>query len=116
METNLSGKKVAIVVTNGFEQSEFEEPLKSLKKAGAKVDIVSIKKEKVKGWKDKNWGDEFEVDLAIDSADSNNYDALVLPGGVMNPDALRTNADALLSLYQRNPVKDKRRIAITIAA
>lgn len=95
METKLSEKKVAIVITNGFEQSEFEEPLKALKEAGAKVDIISLKKEKVKGWKDKNWGSEFEVDLTIESADSQNYDALVLPGGVMNPDALRTNEDVV---------------------
>lgn len=91
MEKNLSGKKVAIVVTHGFEQSEFEEPLNALKKSGAKVEVISLKKEKVKGWKDKNWGDEFEVDLAIEDAESKTYDALVLPGGVMNPDALRTN-------------------------
>ncbi len=95
MEDKLNGKKVAIVVTNGFEQSEFEKPLQALKESGATVKIISLKKEKIKGWKDKNWGDEFEVDLAIGDANSEDFDALVLPGGVMNPDQLRVNKDVV---------------------
>ncbi len=87
----LNGKKVAIVVTDGFEQSEFEEPLKALKESGASIDVISLKKGKIKSWKGKDWGEEFEVNLSIEEAKSENYDALVLPGGVMNPDALRTN-------------------------
>lgn len=95
MEKNLSEKKVAILVTNGFEQSEFEEPLKALKKEGIHVDVISLKDEKIKSWKDKNWGAEFDVDYAIDNVRSSDYDALVLPGGVMNPDALRTNQEVV---------------------
>lgn len=95
MENKLAGKKVAIVVTNGFEQSEFEKPLEALKENGAAVTVISLKKDKIKGWKDKNWGDEFEVDLAIADAKSDDYDALVLPGGVMNPDQLRVNKDVV---------------------
>ncbi len=91
MEKKLNGKTVAIIVANGFEQSEFEVPRKALLDEGAQVDVISLKAGKVKAWKDKNWGDEFEVDHTIDEVESGNYDALVLPGGVMNPDALRTN-------------------------
>ncbi|PBQ33327.1 protease [Sphingobacteriaceae bacterium] len=109
MEKILSQKKVAIVVTNGFEQSEFEEPLNALKEAGAKVDIISLKKEKVKAWKDKNWGDEFAVDLGIEEADSQNYDALVLPGGVMNPDVLRTNEDVIA--FVKDFIEDEKPVA-----
>lgn len=91
MEKKLTGKKVAIVMTNGFEQAEFEEPFKTLKDEGADVKVISLKKEKIKAWDKKDWGKEVEVDLAIEEANSADYDALVLPGGVMNPDALRTN-------------------------
>lgn len=84
-------KKIAVLATNGFEQSEFEKPVEALKKENMIVDIISLKKEKIKGWKEKNWGDEFAVDHSIDDVNANDYDALVLPGGVMNPDALRTN-------------------------
>lgn len=91
MEKKLNGKKVAIIVTNGFEQSEFEEPRKALLDQGALVDLISLEKGNVKAWKDKNWGDEFKVDHTMDEVESGNYDALVLPGGVMNPDVLRTN-------------------------
>jgi protease I len=95
MEPKLNGKKVAIVVADGFEQSEFEEPLKELKKEGATVDVISIEKGTVRAWKNKNWGDEFEANVSILDADSNEYDALVLPGGVMNPDTLRANKDVI---------------------
>lgn len=95
MEHSLQGKKVAILATHGFEQSELQQPLESLIKAGALVDIVSLKKGKIKAWKDKNWGDEFEATKGIDEVKSHQYDALVLPGGVMNPDALRVNEDAV---------------------
>jgi protease I len=91
----LQNKKVAILVADGFEDSEFNEPLKALTEEGAIVEIVSLKKGKVKSWKDKNWGEEYEVDLAVDDADSKDYDALVLPGGVLNPDQLRVNKDAV---------------------
>ena len=75
MEKKLNDRKVAIIVTDGFEQSEFEKPLQALKEQGASVDVVSLKKGKVKAWNEKNWGDEFEATVAIDSAKSGDYDA-----------------------------------------
>lgn len=95
MEKKLIGKKVAILATDGFEQSELQEPHKALLNSGASVDIISLKKGKIKGWKDKNWGDEVEANVSIDEAKSRNYDALVLPGGVINPDKLRVNKDVV---------------------
>ncbi len=91
MEKKLNNRKVAIVVTDGFEQSEFEKPLEALKKEGAEVDVVSPKKGKIKAWNEKNWGNEFEANVAISEASSDKYDALLLPGGVMNPDNLRAD-------------------------
>ena len=95
MEKKLIGKKVAILATDGFEQSELLEPHKTLLNNGATVDIISLKKGKIKGWKDKNWGDEVEANVSIDEARSGNYDALVLPGGVISPDKLRVNRDVV---------------------
>ncbi len=95
MANELVGKKVAMLVTNGFEQSELTEPRQVLKQAGAGVDLVSLKKEAVKAWNHKEWGDEFHVDVHIDAARVEDYDALVLPGGVMNPDYLRLDPRAV---------------------
>lgn len=95
MENALKGKKVAILATHGFEQSELQQPLETLLHAGALVEIISLKKGKIKAWKDKNWGDEFDAVRGIDEVKSDQYDALVLPGGVMNPDTLRVNEDAV---------------------
>lgn len=92
---NLKGMKIAILVANGFEQSEMTEPKKALEQAGAKVDIISPEKSKVKGWKHTNWGDEFDVNVALDKAKPTDYAALVLPGGVMNPDKLRLDTQAI---------------------
>jgi protease I len=92
---SLSGKKVAIVVTHGFEESEFTEPKKTLEKEGAQVDVISLEKGPVKSWSKKNWGPEYEADKSIHEADAKDYDALVLPGGVMNPDQLRTNEEVV---------------------
>jgi protease I len=83
---NIKGKKVAILVENGFEQSEMVEPRKALDEAGAKTTIVSPAEKEVRGWKMKEWGDTFPVDLALDRAKPEDFDALLLPGGVMNPD------------------------------
>lgn len=91
----LEGKKIAILVANGFEQSELTEPKKALEKAGAKTDIISPEKDKVKGWKHDEWGDEFTIDVALDQANADYYDALLLPGGVINPDKLRLNPRAI---------------------
>lgn len=87
----LSGKKVAIVATDGFEQSELAEPMKALRDAGAQVEIVSPKQGKIQGWKHFDHADYFNVDKTIDQAKADDYDALMLPGGVANPDQLRMN-------------------------
>ena len=91
MKKQLNEKKAAILATDGFEQSEFEKPIEALKKAGIIVEVISLKTGTIKGWKEKDWGDEYKVDVTIDKALSTNYDILVLPGGVMNTDTLRTN-------------------------
>ena len=93
--TKLAGKKVAILVANGFEQVEMTEPRKALDLAGAKTEIVSPEPGKVKGWQHTQWGDEFPVDVTLDAAQAASYDALLLPGGVMNPDQLRANPKAV---------------------
>lgn len=92
---NLEGLKVAILVADGFEQVEMTEPRKALDQAGAKTFIVSPVKGKVKGWKSKVWGDEFPVDKELSQAKADEFDALLLPGGVMNPDTLRMNPAAV---------------------
>jgi protease I len=95
MAHELEGKKVAILVTDGFEQIELEEPRRALEQAGAKTEIVSPKPGKIKAWKLKEWGDSFTVDQTLDSADPNAFDALLLPGGQMNPDNLRIEKKAV---------------------
>jgi len=95
MSDELKNKKVAIVVENGFEQVEMTEPRKALEQAGAKTEIVSPVQGKVKGWKFTEWGDEFPVDRPIAQARAEDYDGLLLPGGVMNPDKLRRNEKVL---------------------
>ena len=92
---DISGKRIAILATNGFEQSELEVPLKKLREAGAKVDVVSPQPGEIKGWKDKNWGNPVPVDRTLDEAKPADYDALVLPGGVINPDLLRVEPKAV---------------------
>jgi protease I len=91
----LSGKKVAIVTENGFEEVELTSPKKALEQAGAMVEIVSSQEGKVKAWNHDHWSIELPVDKNISEANSDDYDALMLPGGVMNPDKLRTNEDAV---------------------
>jgi protease I len=91
----LSGHKVAILATDGFEKSELFEPKKALEGAGAVVDIVSFKIGKIKSWDKKDWGPSIEVDLDLDDANPEDFDALVLPGGVMNPDSLRKDQKAV---------------------
>jgi protease I len=95
MPQKINGIKVAILVADGFEQSEMTEPKKALEQAGAKTTIVSPVKGKVKGWKLKNWGDEFPVDKDLNQAKAEEFDALLLPGGVINPDTLRMNPAAV---------------------
>ncbi len=91
----LNNCRVAIVVTDGFEQVELTEPRKALEQAGARTEIISPNKEKVKGWNFKEWGEEIRVDVPIDQARASNYDALLLPGGVMNSDKLRMDDQVL---------------------
>jgi protease I len=86
----LNGKKVAILATDGFEQDELLSPLEALRDAGADVQVVSPSEEsKIKGWKHTDWGKKVKVDLPLNEANGEEFDALVLPGGVMNPDHLR---------------------------
>jgi len=92
---NLQGVKVAILVTDGFEQVELTEPRKALDQAGAQTRVVSPKNGKVKAWKFTEWGDELPVDVALDSARPEDFDALLLPGGVINPDKLRMEPKAV---------------------
>ncbi len=94
-DKNLNGKKVAILVTNGFEQIELEDPKKALEAAGAQTQIVSPDPGTVFGWQHTNWGDKFAVDVPLARASVQDYDALLLPGGVMNPDKLRMNQQAV---------------------
>lgn len=95
VNNNLNGKKVAILIADGFEQVEMTEPRKALEAAGASAKIVLPGEGKVKGWQHTQWGDEFPVDVPLDSANPGSFDALLLPGGVMNPDKLRMNSKAV---------------------
>lgn len=88
-------KTVAILVADGFEQSELESPRKALEQAGYETEIVSPNRGKVRSWSNKDWGDTFNVDIHLDRAEPQDYDALMLPGGVMSPDILRNNQRAV---------------------
>ena len=92
---NLQSKKVAILATDGFEQSELFEPLRALRNEGAQVDIISNKEGEIKSWNETNWGESIKVDKLIKDTKESDYHALVLPGGVANPDTLRTHEEAL---------------------
>ncbi len=95
MNKNLNGKRIAILAEQGFEQVELVEPRKALEQAGAKVEIVSPRQGTIRGWNHTEWGDEVAVDKPVDSAREADYDGLLLPGGVMNPDKLRMNEKAV---------------------
>jgi protease I len=92
---NIEGKRVAILAADGFEQSELMVPKQRLEEAGAKVDIVSLKTGEIWGWKNGDWGDPIPVDRTIDAVSIDEYDALVIPGGQINPDLLRADEDAV---------------------
>ncbi len=94
-KTELEGVKVAILSADGFEQSELFEPKKALEKAGAEVQIISLKKGKITGWDKKDWGKSIEVDHIVSAVSADDFDALMLPGGVINPDKLRSDEDAV---------------------
>jgi protease I len=91
----LSGKKVAILTENGFEEEELTSPKLALEAAGALVQIVSPQKGKVKAWDHDHWSIELTVDVLLDQANADEYDALFLPGGVINPDKMRVNPDCV---------------------
>ena len=95
MKNSLIGKKVAILVTDGFEQSELEQPRAALEKAGAKAEVVSPKSGSVRGWDEDDFGKDITVDVQLKEAAPESYDALLLPGGVMNPDKLRMVPEAV---------------------
>ncbi len=92
---DLSGKRVAILVAEGFEQVELLKPQKALEKVGARTQVVSPVEHQVRGWNVKRWGKYVPVDAPLDTANPAEFDALLLPGGVMNPDQLRMNAKAV---------------------
>jgi protease I len=93
--TDLSNKRVAILSTHGFEQSELMEPRRQLAEWGATVHVISPETGEIRGWKDGDWGDSVPVDRQLDGTAAGEYDALVLPGGQMNPDILRMDANAI---------------------
>jgi protease I len=95
MADNLKGMKIAILATDGFEQVELLKPRKALDDAGAKTQVVSPKDDKVKGWNFTEWGDTVPVDVPLKQAKADDFDALVLPGGVINPDKLRMIPEAV---------------------
>jgi protease I len=95
MARRLDGKKVAILVTDGFEQVELTKPREALDEAGAETKIVSLKPGKIQGMHHADKGDKFDVDLTLGEARAEEFDTLMIPGGLMNPDALRSNEDAL---------------------
>lgn len=93
--TDMKNAKIAILSTNGFEQSELFEPKRQLEEAGATVTVISPESGSIKGWNEDDWGKSIDVDLSLDDAKVENFDALVLPGGQINPDILRTNEKAV---------------------
>jgi len=95
MPNELRGKRVAALVDDGFEQVELIKPKEALEHAGAEVHVISPQPTKVKGWDHTKWGDEVSVDRRLDDVSASEYDALLLPGGVMNPDRLRINERAV---------------------
>jgi len=95
MANQLQGLRVAVLATDGFEQSELIEPRRALDEAGATTQVVSPKTGEIRGWNHTDWGQSVRVDVALDGARPDDYDALVLPGGVMNPDKLRMEPKAV---------------------
>jgi protease I len=92
---DINGKRIAILATNGFEESELFEPKRAFEESGAKVFVIAPDKGKITAWNHGNWSKEVKVDKTVVDANQSDYDALVLPGGVINPDKLRRNKDAV---------------------
>jgi len=95
-----SRKRVAILATNGFEESELSSPKKAFEESDFEVHIISENEGKIKGWSDGNWSNEYDVDKTIKNVDTKDYHALMLPGGVINPDLLRRNEDAIMFIRE----------------
>lgn len=93
--SKLDNRRIAILATDGFEESELHLPLEALKSENAHIDIVSLKSGKIKSWSDGNWGKEYEVNKTVNDVTSKDYNALLLPGGVINPDKLRRDKKAV---------------------
>jgi protease I len=106
MGQELKGRRVALLVTDGFEESELTEPKQAIEDAGGEAVVVSPKRGKVRAWRHDEWGEKITVDTVLTSADPESFDGLVLPGGVMNPDHLRTDED-VRSFVQRFRVLDR---------
>lgn len=102
-------KKIAILATHGFEESELKSPKESLEKEGFKVDIVSIRPGQIKSWSKGNWSNSYQVDKTLDQVSASDYHALMLPGGVINPDKLRRDENALL--FVRDFFKQEKPVA-----
>lgn len=92
---DLRGRRIAILATDGFEEIELIEPKEKLSKAGATVDVISPKPGRIRSWKFTDWGGTVAVDATIDATSVDAYDALVLPGGLINPDRLRADPGAV---------------------
>jgi protease I len=99
-KSSIKGKKVAILATDGYEQVELTDPKRDLEKAGAKVDVLSIKPGQIKGWDKTDWGKSVKVDHLVNDVRPTDYDALILPGGQINPDKLRTDRNAVAFIKQ----------------
>lgn len=108
-KAHLEGKKIAILLGDGFEESEMTKPRDALKKQHATVHLVTPKSNTIKAWHHDKWGKKYKADIKLEKAKAAKYDALILPGGVMNPDTLRTNKAAIAFIKQF--IKDKKPIA-----
>ncbi len=95
MNGELKGRKIAILATDGFEQVELTDPKKNVEAAGATTEVLSVKEGSIKGWKFTDWGDSVRVDKQVNKANVDDYDALILPGGQINPDKLRMEKSAV---------------------
>ncbi|MBC6997473.1 type 1 glutamine amidotransferase domain-containing protein [Cytophaga sp. FL35] len=102
-------KRIAILATNGFEESELKSPKEAMEKEGFNVEIVSLEAGEIKGWADGNWSNSYKVDKTLDQVSATDYNALMLPGGVINPDLLRRNEDALV--FVRDFFKQEKPVA-----
>jgi hypothetical protein len=110
---DLNGRKVAVLVTDGFEQIELTEPVAALRDAGAETRIIAPRHGRIKAWNRKDWGDEFDVDVPLDDARADEYDALLLPGGVMSPDKLRMQERAVASCAASSMTVARSRRSVT---